>query len=171
MKEGDIICAKNLAVILIDMQNVFTEKIEKEELKIMIDNQLIILEVCAKHNIPLFILEYQDCGDTISILKEKIEKITRKKTIIKPDIDGFSYTPLSIELEKLNTKKIIFAGIYAGACVYETAYSAIKNGYKIIICAELISDMNYFFDNKKSWYIKNGLFYSNIQDLLAKIKV
>ena len=170
MDEGNIVCAKNIAVMLIDMQSVFTERIEKEELKIMIDNQLIILDLCAKHDIPLIVLEYNGHKETLVILQEKIKKIVTKQIIIKSENDGFNNTSLSLQLKEWQIKTILLMGVNASACVWATARSAIERGYNIITSKQLIADSPDWCGEKKGWYVENGIFCPDTQDLLAKIK-
>jgi len=164
----------NLAVLLIDMQEWFLLGIEYEEKHREIPYQLEVLDYCKKNDIPVFVLEYKDCGPTVKILKDKVDSLEKKTYIIKNHDDGFIDTDLAKELRRKNIDTVLLMGINASACVLSTASGAIIAGFKIMTSDDLIADPKSYGENESiNWYEQNGIYredYKDLLDLISKEK-
>ena len=166
MKKTD---SNNIAVVLVDMQDFFLEKFDKEKVKELILNQNKVLELCGVNKIPLIVLEYRGRGKTISALQKCIKKITDVCVVIKENNSGFRDTNLDKLLKNKGVKKIILMGINGSGCVQDTAIGALKRGYKImtskgVIASNTMRDAN--LATSKKWYSKNGKFFESVEGLL-----
>jgi len=149
---------ENLAVILIDMQDYFINHDEKRNL---IPNQLLVLNFCRIKNIPVAVFEYRNRGETTAMLKKEIVKFSPENicTFIKRSDDAFSVEDFDGWLKEKNIQTLLLMGINACACVYDTANTAIKNGYKIMTSDTLITGYcNECKSEKKHvWYMENSV--------------
>lgn len=160
----------NLAVLLIDMQEWFLNSIEYEERHREIPYQLEVLEYCKNNSIPVFVLEYKDCGPTVKILKDKVDSLEKKVYITKNFDDGFVKTDLAKQLRKNNIDTVLVMGINASACVLSTASGAIMAGFKVMTSDDLIADpRSYGYNESIEWYIENGIYKDDYKDLLELI--
>lgn len=169
----------NLAVLLIDMQEYFLEDICDEEKAREVPYQLEVLDYCKKENVPVLVLEYEGCGQTISILKEKVDSLEKKDYIKKKHDDGFIDTDLAEKLRKNDIEIVLLMGIYASACVLQTGQGAISEGFKIITSKDLIANPKpiprYIYNPSElsnesiDWYKANGTYVDNYKDLLDLI--
>lgn len=160
----------HLAVLVIDMQEWFLTAIEYDEKLKEIPYQLEVLEYCKENNIPVFVLEYKNCGQTIKLLKDKIDGLKDKTYVTKPYDDGFAQTDLAELLRKSSIDTVLLMGINASACVLSTAAGAVMSGFKVMTSKDLISDPRcYERDESVSWYKENGIYRDNYKDLLDLI--
>lgn len=152
------ILPENLAVILIDMQDYFIDSNEKRNL---IPNQLLVLNFCRIKNIPVAVFEYRNRGETTTMLKKEIVKFSPENicTFIKRSDDAFSVEDFDGWLKEKNIQTLLLMGINACFCVYDTANSAIKNGYKIMTSDTLIAgyDNDYKSIKTHDWYMENSV--------------
>ncbi len=160
-----------MAVLLIDMQPYFTRCLARKERKKIISAQRELLDWCAGKDIPVVVLEFNGFGDTIRILKKEFGKIPRCGTIVKERNDGFHGTELLDHLRALDVETLLLTGINAGACVKDTAKSAISHGFKIITCEKLISGSYYHREAEiVTWYKKKGEFHEDLETLIKTRK-
>jgi len=158
---------EEVAVVLVDMQTKFVTQLRNREMSRIIPNQLKVIDFCSKRNIPVVVLEYSNCGDTVNKLKARLKKVRDVTVIEKHFDDGFHKTNLNKVLKKRKIKTIIFMGINADCCVKDTASTAVSLGYKILTSNDLISGQpHHSTDNSAWWYEKNGLYFGPIRDLL-----
>lgn len=158
------VSSKKLAVLLIDMHDSFLKEVAEEEKEKEIPYQLDVLDYCKDNNIPVIVLEYELYGETIRVLKKKVDSLPVKEYITKSYDDGFfklkpnikpfqSYgrptklhdddflkTELEDKLRAYGVDSILLMGINASGCVLKTAESAVKLGFKIITSKDLIAD-------------------------------
>ncbi len=152
---------ENLAVLLIDMQKKFVRNLREKEAERIIPNQIHIIQLCKKENIPFFVLELDkdDYGETISELKEEISQLEQGMVtfIQKTSNSGFKNTDLEILLKNREIKKIFFMGINADYCVHATASDALKKGFEIVTSNDVISGQDHHSRNNSiDWYKNNG---------------
>jgi len=158
----------SLAVIIVDMQEYFLEDLEEEDRNRIIENQINIIHWCAKNNCPIVVLEYYQRGPTIGILKEKLKRVPRVKTVIKRDDNGFEGTKLNRVLNKLRVKTLLLVGINANACVRSTACGGKKNGFNIATSESLIAnDSGRPID--QVWFEKNTIYEPTVPELLNAV--
>ena len=164
----------NLAVLVIDMQEWFLQSIEYEEQHKEIPYQLEVLEYCKNNDIPVFVLEYKDCGSTVKILKDKVDSLEKKTYVTKNYDDGFIKTDLAEQLRKNKIDTVLLMGINASACVLSTAAGAVMSGFNVMTSKDLISDPKSYDRNESiRWYETTGIYrddYKDLLDLISKEK-
>lgn len=158
-----------MAALIIDMQLDFLDKVPRKRRDQIVENQIKIIKLCAQKDIPLFILEYQGHGKTISKLRREIKRVRIKKTIIKKNDDGFLKTNLALKLKRLGITQVLLMGINASACVQRTGGGAIKNGFNIITSKKLIADPWHLTQDDMSWFKKNGLYRKGVTFIVKMI--
>lgn len=149
-----------VAVLLIDMQPHFIIELPEGEKERIVSSQIEVIRRCGRERIPIFVIEYADEGDTIRELRREIRR-ARKATEIyrmkKTTDSAFSNGNLAALLRGLGIERLYLMGINAGACVKETAESAIACGFSIITSPEVISAASHHAgDHSIPWYRKNG---------------
>lgn len=160
----------NVAVLLIDMQEWFLQSIDYSEQRREIPYQLEVLEYCKNNSIPVFVLEYKDCGSTVKILKNKVDSLEKKVYITKNYDDGFVQTDLAKQLRRNNIDTVLLMGINASACVLSTASGAIMAGFKVMTSDDIIADpRSYDLNESIEWYEQNVIYRDNYKDLLDLI--
>lgn len=152
-----------LAVLLIDMQEEWVERVEPDTRKEIIAGQVDVIRQCSKLNIPLFLLEYVGSGETIKSLREEAAKVPRVQTVRKWHDDGFDRTDLCVRMNKLGAKTALLMGINASCCVRSTGMGAINASFGIITAENLIADGRgcEYDDKQRGWYSRNGTFCKN----------
>ncbi|MBP6855064.1 MAG: cysteine hydrolase [Candidatus Pacebacteria bacterium] len=171
---GKEINLDNLLVLLIDMQEDFVAN--KYRKRKIIPNQVRILEFCNANLIPVVIFEFVGYGKTV----EDITAVAENKSgnnvhFLEKKYDDAFYNPkLNSILESSRTKTILMMGVNAGFCVYETAKSAIENGYQVVTSRDLIAGYRTKWEKSPcpgvSWYQENTLFFDDHKRILKKIK-
>lgn len=163
--------ADSLAVLVIDMQDFWLSDIDNKELKTELPYQAEILDYCKANNVPVFVIEYENCGPTTDYLKKKIDQIPRKDYVTKNRTNAFERTELGKKLKETKIETIILMGVYASACVKETAKGALEAGLKIATSKELIADEKYH-DKKENveWYKEKGVYKDSYKELLSMIE-
>jgi nicotinamidase-related amidase len=164
------------AIILVDMQDFFLKNFKKNVRSKLVDNQLKVLERCKKEKIPLIVLEYKTRGiyrgKTTPALSEKIKSIYHN-TIIKENNSGFTNTDLGKTLDDLKIKKLFIMGINANACVQDTAISALKRGYRVIVSKETMAcawrDGGEMSKKNEEWYKENCTLLETAKEAISEI--
>lgn len=130
-----------VGLIIVDMQDRFLKKIDSNELKKELPNYLELIGYARENKIPIYVLEIPGYGATTEKLREALGD-TCYYLLPKITGDGFSNLYLNKVLKKKGVEKIVLSGVNASFCVRATANGALKNGYEIITCPEIISDSN-----------------------------
>lgn len=170
-KEITRIKVNSLAVLVIDMQDYWLEEVDKEELETELPYQAEILDYCKNNNVPVFVIEYKDCGPTTQYLKKKIDQLPKKDYVAKSWTNAFERTELEKKLKETKVETVVLMGVYASACVKETAKGALNVGLKIATSKDLIADGKY--DNHKEnieWYKEKGVYKDSYKELLSMIE-
>lgn len=174
---------RNLGILLIDMQEFFLDRKPNEDIKELIESQKKLFNFAYDNGIPIFALEYTDCGKTI---EELISALSKNKTYFIPkyEINAFlvEHPPHSVQdsleikyqnkelkkrLAECRVKKLILTGISKGACVLETAKGAKKRGYNLLTSEELTNKP----EMKINWFYENSAHYETLQELLDAIPI
>ena len=140
-----------LGVIIIDMQPMFIDTKEKEDL---VPCQIDLIKFCKEKKIPLIIFEYHHYGWTTERLTWEIYQLPRRLVhwFKKPVDDCFFEPRLQQVLRRNKVSKLIISGINAGACVYKTAKTAISKHYEVVTSGDLLAgyaDVNE--DKQRTW--------------------
>jgi nicotinamidase-related amidase len=154
-----------LAVVLVDMQTGFLDGTPVEYLEQLLTSQTAILRWCGEHDVPVIVLEYGGNGPTIRVLEEVLTSVPRVTRITKWGNDGFRGTALHERLTTLGIKSLVFMGVNASYCVWDTSRFATHLGYTVLTAETLTMDtfecLNSRLDEALDWYLENGtLVYS-----------
>ena len=158
------------AMLLIDMQEIFLEDIQRYTKNKQIRSQIKVLKYCSQKDIPVAILEYINYGSTINKLASCLNKVPRKRYLKKDNKNGFTNAELFKQLEKWGVSHLGLMGIYTSSCVKATGIGAIKNGFSIFTAKQLIAEPKNCKTNKSIlWYKAEGKYYDNYKTLLKDI--
>ncbi len=166
--------ADSLAVLVIDMQDFWLGEIDEKELETELPYQAEVLNYCDKNNIPVFVIEYKNCGPTTAYLSNKLKDIPKKEYITKTNRSAFERTNLEEKLKASGVDTLILMGVYASHCVKGTAEGALDAGFDIIISKDLIADKknsdNHKPEENVEWYKKHGIYLNSYKQLLEIIE-
>lgn len=167
---------RKIAVLLIDMQNVFVNHLRCGAKEKIIPKQIEIIRKYAKNNIPVYVIELSNTDfpkDIMSLnpqISKELEKFKNKILIVKNKDNAFTDTDLEKLLSEQKITHLLLMGVNAQGCVLETAKTAIEKGFKIMTAATLIAGQpTDIEDDCAPWFTENGLFFPKEIDDLLKI--
>lgn len=147
--------SQGTALIVIDMQRYFLtrgghEKTEHNVLKTQRVQraQLAAIRQARASRMPIVFLEYKDCGETNSELKDAVRDYRNTRFIIK-DTDGMfadgniGKAELIDHLRGQNIGRLLIAGANGGACVEASIRGAVDGGCGVVALTDAIADFNY----------------------------
>eukprot|EP00483_Globobulimina_turgida_P008285 UN08301 len=154
---------ENTALLLIDLQQQWTNSIEVEEQFPKLKQNLRKLVAFGRNNNLLVIHIYADYNKEHSLWfdEEKYSYISYKNNqpdldlitprnaeqiFYKSTFDAFYKTTLNAYLRSNNIKKIYGAGLVTSVCVLNTLHGSYINGYKTFIVEDCCGD------TKKLWH-------------------
>ncbi len=150
----------HFGIVIVDMQQEFLKKINKIELRDEITNQMEILNIATKYDLPVLVFEYQGYSTTISQIKQKINQVPRHIYYIKQWDSGFSLanyyksyfeTPWEWFINK-DVDTLYFMGVNSEFCVKGSAIDAFWNfNFNVATSIDVIAS-NSCVDNCKSVY-------------------
>ncbi|MDP3989830.1 MAG: isochorismatase family protein [archaeon] len=160
----------NIAVLLIDMQEGFTEYIPTDYFNKLIRAQRSVINYLGNNDIPLVVLEYKPIyyGETDSALLDAINCVQKTIFISKKSKSGFKQTNLRRILSCFNRKNLYLMGVYADQCVKATAQDAINDGYNIATSGDVISEVNGRLST--TWFEENGLFTKTYKGMIQRLE-
>lgn len=157
----------DLAVLVIDMQDYFLSWIDNNTAP-LISAQQNVLRYAAREDVPVAVLEMKGYGPTVDTILEEAEKVPTYTFIQKTDLSGFRNTDLDKHLQKWKRRTLLLMGLYAGACVRETALGGRRKGYSVITTPQLIAERNdNFAEQALCWYRENYCLEKNYKRLLG----
>jgi isochorismate hydrolase len=164
--------SRKLCILLIDMQEYFLSDFVDSARYALVESQLDFLRSVRRVDLPVAVLEYKDCGNTLSELRREVDLTSVHQYITKPTNNGFHGTRLDKLLLAWNVNNLILMGINADACVLETARSAVLKDYKIWTANRLIANVSREHDAAlngtfQHWYKANGKYFSDNPSLLT----
>jgi isochorismate hydrolase len=162
-----------IAAVLIDMQPIFVNRLNDREVKKEIPCILDTLDFCYQNNIPIIVLEMEDGGDTIGVLKEKLDSCGAY-FLSKDDDSGFANANLEPMLKRLGADTLLLMGVNATICVKATGRDALDCGFAICTSRELIAEPRVWRPGIRtfesiSWFVENGVYCNRYEDLLFVI--
>lgn len=152
----------NNAILLIDMQDSFLGRLNPYEREEEIPYQIEVLNAAKRNSIPIFVIEYAGMGSTIPELMDVISN-SDYEIITKPYNNGFLQTNLDDLLKEKGIDSLVLMGVFASACVYETAEGALEKGYEILTSTDVIADHEWVFRHTESaeWYAEHGTLFED----------
>jgi nicotinamidase-related amidase len=127
------------ALVIIDVQERLMPVIDRRELVEVNITRL----VSGAHllGVPILVTEQyvKGLGATVSPVKEALENAGGYRPIEKDCFSACGCTPFRNELEMLNRRQIVVAGIETHVCVYQTVSDLLADGYDVTIIADAVS--------------------------------
>lgn len=167
---------KNIAVLMIDMQDFFLKNLDDESRSVLVRNQGEVLDFCLKKNVPVFVFEYKAGGvlrgPTTKVLLEKLKRLSQR-VIVKDNNSAFVGTKLEELLKESKVKTILLLGINANGCVQDTAMGAIRRGYKVVTSSDLIASTSRrglgLSKRNEAWYRNKCSLLASANEVLGLI--
>ena len=123
-------------LIIIDIQGNLTQAMyDKENL---FTNNVKLIQGIKALNLPIIFTEQipQKLGKTLPVISQELNDI---EPIAKEAFSCWDDRNFIKQLEGLNRKHIVLAGIECHVCVYQTAIDLISNGYNVHLVADAVS--------------------------------
>jgi len=163
------------ALIVIDIQQRFLKSSIKETSRNAVEKNLIlpnikILKFCQEYNIPTIALQMDRFGLTLGRVSSQIEKIPQHLYLVKKEMDGFSERALEEVLNKWGASKLCLTGLYAEFCVYETARTAKRKGYKVLTASDLIFARGSSIIKEKYQYDIGADYFDDYKEMIEQIR-
>lgn len=157
------------AAVIIDMQPEFLCEVKWSAKRAMILKQTEVIRYCSSHNIPVVLVEYDGYRETVEELRREVMNAPKWVALKKTANDAFGSSDLEDYLNKNGINGLLFMGVYACACVYQTAKSAVEKKFEIASAKGLISDAN----GKPDYRIfkEEGLYFKNYRTLLENLGI
>lgn len=167
-----------IAVLLIDMQNVFVDHLRVGAKEKIIPKQIEVIRKCKENDIPLYVIVLDNPNFPKEIMSlnmqisDELENIPNKILITKNKDNAFAGTNLDELLFDQRITHLLLMGVNAQGCVLDTAKTAIEKGFKIITASDLIAGQpTDAEDDCAPWFEENGLLFKNgIKGVLEILK-
>ncbi|MBA3064728.1 cysteine hydrolase [Candidatus Woesearchaeota archaeon] len=149
---------RDIAFLLIDMQEEFLRAIHNKDKERIIRYQREMLEYSIQEGIYTIIVKFKGGGNLCEEISGIVDKLQNKDPIEKPKDSAFDRTNLNLKLQDRNIKKLYLMGINAMGCVRETAKDAIEKGYDIATSDRWIAQPREWEDEEDGgiWFSLNG---------------
>jgi nicotinamidase-related amidase len=135
--------SKNLAVLVIDMQQTYLKELNNKEQDNIIKHILELTSYCVKNEITIADIADKNYKPTIKTITKSIKKSNPNKIITcydKDCCDAFEGTSLEKNLKSKNITDLFVTGIYGSECVYSTAKQALELGFKVSTALDVIAE-------------------------------
>jgi nicotinamidase-related amidase len=173
--------AKDLAVVLIDMQPGFLKKFSPEAVQSLVHAQRKLLTYAAREDLLVLEFRYRGHGDTIDEVRDAISNVPRLVPFVKAHQSGFQDDLeegngyVENLLRQQGISRICFAGVNKSACVYSTALHAAERGFSIITSEDLVADSSSVHQGSipgaMRWYKTHSTLRSSVEDITGPIEV
>lgn len=120
----------NLAVLLVDIQDGFLDKLYEKDREILLQTSKKMLNEAVKYQIPVVVVETKFKGSNFGNTSKELEEIysqTTNKKVNKVRMNSFLGTSLDYQLSQLGSKNILIAGMNASECIKETIQGGVPN--------------------------------------------
>jgi isochorismate hydrolase len=146
-------------IILVDMQDDYFGSLYKN-IPRLIENQSRVLKLCAEHHLNVAVLEDAQFRGTTSPLLELISKVEGAYYYSKHVNDGFTNPRFTRRVRSWNNPNLFYMGIYADACIIQTAETGRRLGYTPHSSDAVISDISVgHLKTVRSWFRQNGGYF------------
>jgi len=130
------------ALLIIDVQKeLFEKSIPIYQADRLLDNLGFLIDQAHKSGIPIFFIQHST--DKILVrgtagwqLHARLQPQADDHLLEKHHGNAFEQTELENELEALQVKKLVIAGLVTHGCVKATALGALKLGYSVVLVSD-----------------------------------
>ncbi|MBI5126601.1 MAG: cysteine hydrolase [Candidatus Taylorbacteria bacterium] len=166
---------KNIAVIIIDMQDFFLRNFPVSISNKLLDNQKEIINICVIKKLPFILLEYKAGGIIRGETTLKLRKLLKNsKVIIKANNSGFTHTNLDEILRDVHIGTVLLMGLNANGCIQDTSIGALHRGYKVITSKGIIASSSRkdltLSKRNEQWFKNNTIFFEDTDGLVGYLK-
>lgn len=133
---------ENVGLVVVDMQEGFVGKLP--DWKSLVERQIGFLNAHSNHPVIGLELFPDSYGVTIPALKDVLALNGNGRILQKFTDDGFGSGPLKSTLYDMGLTRLVLLGCNTSWCVWETAKSAVDNGYEVGTSRRLISEPGYY---------------------------
>ena len=159
-----------LAVVIVDMQQKLLEKIALEKRDRIIQHQIRVIQYCSANGIPVAVLEAFGYFSTIAELHDCLFPL-KVRGFRKSDNNGFTNSEFAEYLKEIGIKSLFFMGVYAGACVVDTARGGLDSGFNVATSEEVIAQPEHWRpDYYRKVFSEEGRLYLDGKSYLEKGK-
>lgn len=135
--------AQNAALVIIDMQPFFSERIgrhtsseNKAKINQILQRQRELIRLAKGRNVPILMIEYESCGATCEALVREIGSYSNTRTFVKSTDSMFDeqsgvVRDIKKYLSKRTITELIVSGANGGICVKCSIEGALNHGYKV----------------------------------------
>lgn len=162
----------DFGIVVIDMQESFVFDCDK-----LIRKQNELFDSFRDTGIHVYVMEYENCGETLNDICIGIEKGYNVETYIKNTISCFR-DPVSNKsgndrfyfdekLKKDRVSKLIFTGVYGDVCVYESLKDAVNFKYDCFFSFDLTNHcyVHDYLDLDANYFVDLGGLVKNVRSL------
>jgi nicotinamidase-related amidase len=103
-------------LVIIDMQDAFHSAKHYK----VVEGVLRQIKLAKARKAGIVVVEYQEGGPTLDVIKEAVDGYTRKTVTRKPSDDGSREVMRAIRRKKFNAEKLRVCGVNIGYCVKDT---------------------------------------------------
>jgi nicotinamidase-related amidase len=168
---------QDLAILIIDMQDKWLERIVPAKLESMIPAQVEMIRYCAREGLAVAVIEYHlkltMVGSTMPQLFNETMMLPKERFLYsdKERADGFHGEQgerLAQSLRNLGIARLCLMGVAGIGCVKDTGQGAIDHGFSIISAEQLVADPRPDGMQKfKEWMESGkGLYYPDFRDIM-----
>lgn len=138
LNDFESIDASNLLIVIVDPQpRILSATLVHEK---VLNNILLLIRSAREFEIPIIITEQYPKG--LGNISEKIAELIDKTTPIieKLEFDCFENEKFTETIHSFSSRKyVVFIGVEAHICLFQTILGAIKNDYIPIIISDAVS--------------------------------
>ena len=136
MSTSSMLTADNTVLVVIDIQDrLYRAMTDKERL---LQNVLKLIRGVQVLDIPVILTEQYPAG-LGPTLPEITQLLPDIKPVAKVCFDCCDEERFQQELESLNRKQVLVAGIEAHICVYQTALALLRRGYQVQVVVDCVA--------------------------------
>jgi nicotinamidase-related amidase len=152
--------ASTSALLLLDMEKYFIIEYEgsedlvqrnKEKLQALIKEQIFLIRLAKKNNIPILATLYGTWGKVLPSLQKELNGYNKLTIVRKENNNLFANEPGNEEhreqalnfLRKYSVSSLVVIGANGGACVKSTIVGALEHSYEIKAYPKGIIDFNH----------------------------
>ncbi|MGV8168495.1 MAG: isochorismatase family protein [Candidatus Nanoarchaeia archaeon] len=169
------------ALLIVDMQSFFLEVVNQTELRREIPHYVALIDEAYKNDVPVFLIEYKDCGKTHrkirkalakghyeTLVRDTSEIVVIDKIEFRFSDDAFYKTNLGQSLRKEGVDRVVTAGVNIGACIARTWCGALNEEFLTAITFDAAADPNKKIrkDKRIELYYDTGKVFNNYHQVI-----
>ncbi len=142
------------ALLVVDMQARYLIEVATDELMPLYKAFGRVLCAAVDRRAPIIVVEASQAEEpTVIYVRNIVGASHCRFTIRKTWTSAFKDTPLDRILRGLDVSQIVVTGLWAHACVTDTAWDGVQLGYRTTVAYDLIADHANFHkrDRNRSW--------------------